>query len=366
MMNLGTFISKVKAASLATAIAITATFGMNMPTTVSASTVESSISNEALQYAEADFDGFLDRVNDGAGQSGAKTAKEVFESYYESADISGEDWKFGVTVGDYYLDFMSGEITTGGYATGAVIDVFKDNKSLFTVSREGSVINFGFGNCLDLDGIQCCATTPFILTGSVSWGVETVCSADMAMACALYECIMAEVEAEAEAEADELEQINEYASIDGFFEYVTNGNIDGDFVNYRNEACNGVANGWKQLSDAKSMFANCNGSACWGSGIWRIQVYGQDLTSVGLAPGYVTATDLASGGLLRFSFSEEGEILVDEKIGGCYASSYRSRKIESPSRYGVIDLDLSEKKIDTELIALAAVVDHYCASASRG
>ena len=361
MGNIGTFIRKAKAASLATAIAITGIIGTSMPTTVNASTAESSISNEALQYAEADFDGFLDRANDGAGQSGAKTAKDVFEFCYKSADISGEDWKFGVTVGDYYLDFMSGEVTTGGYATGAVIDVFKDNENLFSVSREGSVINYGYGNCLDLDGIQC-ATTPFILTGSVSWGVETVCSADMAMACALYECIMAEVE----AEADEPEQIDEYAGVDGFFEYVVNGNIDGDFENYRNEACNGVANGWKQLSDAKSMFVNANGSASWGSGLWRIQVYGQDLTSVGLAPGYVTATDLVSGGLLRFSFSEEGEILVDEKVGGCYASSYRSRKIESPSRYEVIDLDLSGKKIDTELLALAAVVDHYCASAPRG
>lgn len=362
MGNISSFIRKVKAASLATAIAITGIIGVNTPTTVNASTAESSISNEALQYAEADFDGFLDRANDGAGQSGAKTAKDVFEFCYKSADISGEDWKFGVTVGDFYLDFMAGEITTGGYATGAVIDVFKDSKSLFTVSREGSQINYGFGNYLDLDGIQC-TTTPFILTGSVSWGVETVCSADMAMACALYECIVAEAEAEAESE---LEQINEYAGIDGFFDYVVNGNIDGDFVNYRNEACNGIANGWKQLSDAKSMFTNCNGSACWCSGLWTIQVSGQDLTNTGLSAGYVTATDLASGGLLRFSFSEEGEILVDEKIGGSYASSYRSRKIESPSRYGVIDLDLSDKKIDTELLALAAVVDHYCASAPRG
>lgn len=351
--NISTFISKAKAAVLATALAFTA-IGATTPGTVNAATIESGASKGAQQFAESDFGGYIAKANDCTGLSGAKTAKEAFEAC-EKVTVSGDSWKFGVTVGDYYLDFMSGEVATGGYTTGAMVDVFKAETPLFTATREGSKINYGFDNYLDLSGIDT-YTTPFILTGSVSWGVETVCTADIAMACALYEYCAAEAESE-----ETIVQPSDEA-ISGLYDYFRDDVYFADcFENMRNEANNGVTNGWKTFADANSLIAGSNGNTRWTTGTWEIYISGQDLTSTGLSQGFVTVTDKATGNILRFSFTEEGKIFMQKKVGGVYAASYHeTREIESPKRYAVISLDDSGKQVDTELLALAAVVNNRC------
>lgn len=351
--NISTFISKAKAAVLAAALAF-AVVGVATPVPANAVTVESGASKGAQQFAESDFGGYIAKANDCTGLSGAKTAKEAFEAC-EKVTVSGDSWKFGVTVGDYYLDFMSGEVATGGYTTGATVDVFKAETPLFTATREGSKISYGFDNYLDLSGIDT-YTTPFILTGSVSGGVETVCTADIAMACALYEYCAAEVESE-EATVQPSDE-----AISGLYDYFRDDISFADyFENIRNEANNGVTNGWRSLADVKDLIGGSDGNARWTTGNWEIYVSGQDLTSTGLSQGFVTVTDKATGNLLRFSFTEEGKILMQKKVGGVYADSYHeTREIESPKRYAVIDLDDSGKKMDTELLALTAVVNNRC------
>ena len=74
--NIGTFISKAKAAVLATALAFTA-IGAAAPGTVNAATFESGASKGAQQFAESDFGGYIAKANDCTGLSGAKTAKEA-------------------------------------------------------------------------------------------------------------------------------------------------------------------------------------------------------------------------------------------------------------------------------------------------
>ena len=136
-------------------------------------------------------------------------------------------------------------------------------------------------------------------------------------------------------------------------------------MNLRNEANNGVTNGWTEFSDAKSMIPNSNGLTKWQSGLWTVSVFGQKLTNTGLEQGIVTATYVPTGSLLRFSFTEDGSIKVAKKKGGLYGDNYTTSKIDSPDRYGVINFTNGEK-IDTELLALAAAVDQYCSSAPRG
>ncbi len=360
MRNISTFISKVRAAFMAATVAFVGVCA-SAPIQANASTISSDSSNRALQMAEADFGGYLDRANDAVGLSGAKTAKEAFVSASQGASVSGQDWKFNATAGEYFMDFMSGEVTTGGYATGAAIDVFKGGESLFTVTREGDKLNFGFNNGLDLDDYAS-TTTPFILTGSVSWGVETICSADLAMACAIYDFIVAE-DAASQSTTTEPEVPD---TIDGLYDYIVNSqNLDSSFENFRNEANNGVQNGWKSFSDAKSMIPNSNGVAVWQAGLWKIAVSGQELTNTGLEQGFVTATYEPTGSLLRFSFDGEGSIVVSKKVGGMYVREYTTCTLPSPKRYGIIDF-ADGNKIDTELIALAAVADKLCTEAPRG
>jgi hypothetical protein len=256
---------------------------------------------------------------------------------------------------------MGGMVTTGGYTTGATVDVFRENESLFTVSREGDRINYGFNNSLDLTSVTSSGDAmPFILTGSVSWGVETVCSADVAFACALYEYCVAEVE-----EEERMSQQSDDECISALYDFFRDGSMSDDFKKLRVESCNGISNGWKSFADAKNLIAGSNGNNRWKAGVWEIYVSGQELTNTGLTQGFVTATDPATGYLLRFSFTEDGTILMQKKVGGIYAASYHNAcGIEDPQRYGVIDMD--GKKIDSELIALAAMVNKYCIAAPRG
>lgn len=359
MRNISTFISKVRAAFMAATVAFVGVCA-SAPIQANASTISSDSSNRALQMAEADFGGYLDRANEAVGLSGAKTAKEVFEFASQDADVGGEDWRFNVSVGDYHFVFMSGDVETGGYATGAAIDVFKDDESLFTVTREGDKLNFGFDNGLDLDDYAS-TTTPFILTGQVSWGVETVCSADVAMAFAIYDFIVAENASQPTTTEPEVPD-----TIDGLYDCIVNSqNFGSSFENFRNEANNGVTNGWKSFSDAKSMIPNSNGVAVWQAGLWKIAVSGQKLTNAGLEQGFVTATYEPTGSLLRFSFDGEGSIVVSKKVGGMYIREYTTCTLPSPKRYGIIDF-ADGNKIDTELIALAAVADKFCTEAPRG
>ena len=359
MRNISSLISKVRAAFMAATIAVVGVCA-SAPVQVNASTGASSMSNKALQFAEADFGGYLDRANDGVGMSNAQTAKAAFEFANQGADVSGEDWRFNASAGDYHFVFMAGEVTTGGYATGATIDVFVNDESLFTASRDGDQVTFGFNNGFDLDDYSS-TTTPFILTGQVSWGVETISSADLALACALYDFIVAE---DAASQPTTIEPVMS-DTIDGLYEFITNGDLGNDFVNLRNEANNGVTNGWTEFSDAKSMIPNSNGLTKWQSGLWTVSVFGQKLTNTGLEQGIVTATYVPTGSLLRFSFTEDGSIKVAKKKGGLYGDNYTTSKIDSPDRYGVINFTNGEK-IDTELLALAAAVDQYCSSAPRG
>lgn len=363
MRNTSTFISKFKATIVAATMAFVGIGTSPMPAT--AATPSSSASYRALQMAEVDFGGYLDRANDAVGLSGAKTAKTAFLAANQLSDAevssSNNEWKFSVKVGDCYMDFMSGEIAAGGYASGAVIDVFVDNESLFTVQRFDDEVSFGFDNYLDLSEVSS-STAPFILTGQVSWGVETVCSADVAMACMIYDFIVAEDAAKHSAVAEPVTS----DTIDGLYDFICNGDIANDFENLRSEANNGIANGWKDFSDAKSMIPNSCGVATWQSGLWKVTVSGQKLTKTGLEQGFVTATYVPTGSLLRFSFSNDGSIVVSKKKGGLYTGdAYTTSTIDSPKRYGVIDF-VNGDKIDSELIALAAVADKYCNDAPRG
>lgn len=356
MRNASTFISKFKATIVAATMAFVGIVA-SVPMSATAATASSDASNRALQMAE-DFGGFLDRANDGVGLSGAKTAKTAFIAANQLGDAevssaAGDDWKFSVKVGDYYMDFMSGEVATGGYATGAAIDVFVNNESLFTVQRFDDKISFGFDNYLDLSEASS-STTPFILTGQVSWGVETVCSADIAMASAVFDFIVSENEkssSQVEPEQDDV--------IETFFANVTSGNIQYAVANYRNEANNGVTNGWQSFGDAKSMIAESNGDTSWTSGAFTVRIGGQKLTNTGLEQGFVVATNPKTGNLVRFSFTKEGGIEIAEKIGGMYGERFITGSIDNPDRYGVIDLNENEK-IDTELLALAAAVNDCC------
>lgn len=363
MRNTSTFISKVRAAFMAATFAFVGVCA-SAPVQANASTASSDASYRALQLAEEDFGGYLDRANDSVSLSGAKTAETAFVASIQlgNSEVSSADneWKFSVKVNDYYMDFMSGEVKTGGYASGAAIDVFVDDTPLFTAYRDDNIINFGFGNTIDLDDYTS-TTTPFILTGQVSWGVETICSADLAMAYAVYDFIVAE---DAASQSTITEPV-EPETIDGLYDFITTGNLANDFENLRNEANNGITNGWKSFSDVKSMIPNSNGVAVWQSGLWKIAVSGQKLTNAGLEQGFVTATYEPTGNLLRFSFDENGKIVVSKKKGGMYGETYTTCEIKTPDRYGVIDFADGDK-IDSELIALTAVVDKYCSEAPRG
>ena len=136
-----------------------------------------------------------------------------------------------------------------------------------------------------------------------------------------------------------------------------------DFEKRRNEANSSVVNGWKEFSDVKSMIPNSNGFADWQSGLWIITVFGQKLTNTGLEQGFITATYVPTGNILRFSFAEDGNIRMEKKKACTYVDKM-TYAINPPASYGVINF-ANDDKIDTELIALAAAVDQYCSAAPR-
>lgn len=337
---------------MAATIAV-ASIGASVPVQVDAS----SVAGEITQFVEADFGAYLDRVNEGVSFSKAKTAKDAFVFVNQGVEIYGEDWRFNAWVGDYHLDFTSGEVTAGGYATGAIINVRVGEESLFTASRDGDQVKIDNG-FFDLD-VYSSTTTPFILTGQASWGgIGTISSADLALACVIYDFM---VEESAKQQATTEPEVPE--TIDGLYDFIVNGNFGADFEKRRNEANSSVVNGWKEFSDVRSMIPNSNGFANWQSGLWTITVFGQKLTNTGLEQGFITATYAPTGNILRFSFAEDGNIRMEKKKAGTYVDKM-TYAINPPASYGVINF-ANDDKIDTELIALAAAVDQHCSAAPR-
>ena len=153
------------------------------------------------------------------------------------------------------------------------------------------------------------------------------------------------------------------SSVAGEITQFVEADFGADFEKRRNEANSSVVNGWKEFSDVKSMIPNSNGFADWQSGLWIITVFGQKLTNTGLEQGFITATYVPTGNILRFSFAEDGNIRMEKKKAGTYVDKM-TYAINPPASYGVINF-ANDDKIDTELIALAAAVDQYCSAAPR-
>jgi hypothetical protein len=193
-----------------------------------------------------------------------------------------------------------------------------------------------------------------------------VAPSDMALICALYECCVANAETDP-PEADPEEQPTVDPSIGAlYWKIAEEGQLADYFLAARNEANNGVANGWEYLSDASSLIPECGGQCVWSSGLWTVRVVGQDPTNIGLSQGFVEVRPIIENGegSIRFFFSPGRGITMTMMSGDVAVRDYTTDAIEDPTRYGVIDFESGV--MDTELLALTAVVSHYCATAARG